>query len=695
MDKTIPFTLTYNALKMFGRQLYSNPWSALSELVANGFDAVISKDSAIEVYLYIDISNKNSAVVEIFDNGTGMTEKDFEDKYVIIGRNRREKDSSGSAMGRKGIGKLAALYLSDNYTIISKKDNQLTAWNMSTKDVKEDENPSLKSLEIESIKIVCEDVWDKFQTGTLIQLKNVDLRRMGDATIEALGYKLSNNFLLDNTNKKLFINVSLDGRNPNRFRQINKNIAFCNMVQIYANDKKVINELDQNTYKLFFTNKKGESKSVEYDRKISNMPEQIEYQDRDKSEKETISLKGKRKFNDSEEEHDYELTGWIGVHSTIERTYAELNDSRYLKNQFFSPNQLRIYVRGKLATESILSKIGLSGTYERYLEGELSFDVLDDDQLEDIATTNRQDLVVDDRVELLIKLLRGLGRKLLVDRQNVADRLNEDIKKENKKIDDLETKAIQDKFIKGQVASRSIFYEKLDEEDRAKIEQDYTQLSRAVSLAGSTKKIFISHKADCAKFGEFLIDVLIAINPTLKSEIIFTSSPQYGVPHGEDIYEYLRKCFRDDLFVVFLFSKSFYDSDVCISEAGAAWATNKKYANIVIDVGFSDISKPINNAQSGAQFKLTNNSEKSSFVNTIHYILKVVDREYNKFDIEKIVDTVLSNYTSVPSLPFYQPFRKFQAAPICENCNNTMMLKNHLGSLMYFCNCGVSMKAKV
>ena len=35
----IKFTLTYSALKMFGKQLYSNVSSAISELVANGLDA--------------------------------------------------------------------------------------------------------------------------------------------------------------------------------------------------------------------------------------------------------------------------------------------------------------------------------------------------------------------------------------------------------------------------------------------------------------------------------------------------------------------------------------------------------------------------------------------------------------------------------------------------------------------------------
>ena len=82
MEK-IPFSLNYNALKMFGRQLYSNAWAAISELVANGFDA-----GAENVYLYIDMRDKEKATIELFDNGTGMSFEELKQKYVKIGRNR-------------------------------------------------------------------------------------------------------------------------------------------------------------------------------------------------------------------------------------------------------------------------------------------------------------------------------------------------------------------------------------------------------------------------------------------------------------------------------------------------------------------------------------------------------------------------------------------------------------------------------
>lgn len=84
-----------------------------------------------------------------------------------------------------------------------------------------------------------------------------------------------------------------------------------------------------------------------------------------------------------------------------------------------------------------------------------------------------------------------------------------------------------------------------------------------------------------------------------EKSIIFTSMPELGVPYDQDIYQYLKDCFRNDLYVIFLFSRSFYNSNVCIAETGAAWATNQKYSNVVIDMGFDGIDKPINNSQLG------------------------------------------------------------------------------------------------
>ena len=48
--KKVEFSFGWLALKLLGKSLYSNAWSAISELVANGFDA-----HANEVYIFLDV----------------------------------------------------------------------------------------------------------------------------------------------------------------------------------------------------------------------------------------------------------------------------------------------------------------------------------------------------------------------------------------------------------------------------------------------------------------------------------------------------------------------------------------------------------------------------------------------------------------------------------------------------------------
>ena len=108
-ENSISFNFTYYAMKLLGKNLYSNPWTAISELVANGIDS-----GADNVHVLVDMRDKEHAVVEIFDDGHGMSYNDLQAKYTVIGRNKRESEEniSGKTLGRKGIGKLAALYLS-------------------------------------------------------------------------------------------------------------------------------------------------------------------------------------------------------------------------------------------------------------------------------------------------------------------------------------------------------------------------------------------------------------------------------------------------------------------------------------------------------------------------------------------------------------------------------------------------------
>lgn len=156
--ENVKFELTYSALKMFGKQLYSNVGSAISELVANGLDA-----NAKNIYIAINVTDKHHAIVEILDDGIGMSPADIKDSYIKIGHNKRKGDTQNKFLGRKGIGKLAALYLSDCFVITTKKEDfKTSSWKLDVSTTGDEEKPELIPVAEETPKtLTCYEKMEK------------------------------------------------------------------------------------------------------------------------------------------------------------------------------------------------------------------------------------------------------------------------------------------------------------------------------------------------------------------------------------------------------------------------------------------------------------------------------------------------------------------------------------------------------
>ena len=73
-------TINFNILNHLGINLYSNVPAVLSEIVANSWDA-----DATEV----DIKMGNGKIT-ITDNGDGMNHDDINDRYLMVGYQRRQ-----------------------------------------------------------------------------------------------------------------------------------------------------------------------------------------------------------------------------------------------------------------------------------------------------------------------------------------------------------------------------------------------------------------------------------------------------------------------------------------------------------------------------------------------------------------------------------------------------------------------------
>ena len=414
MENKIFFNFSYLALRLLGSGLYSNPWNAISELVANGFDA-----GAKNVYIYINRTNKEKSVIELFDDGSGMTYDELVNKYVFVGRNKRleeEYKNNGKikALGRKGIGKLATLYLSDNVNIISNSDEGLTAWNLNITELNEDDKPALIRIESNDIQIDASAKWNSIKKGLLLRLNDVNLTGLGEKTLNGLINRLSDFYLLNDDTHKIWLAYTDESHNTINFKKVEKEIAYKNFYALFNNDEKV-------TFKDYLNHKvkvKTECKELEDGYPVISLTtKEFELNGTDAF----LNIEGKKIIK------NYELKGWIGIHTSINSTEATKNDERFLKNRATSPNKLRLYVREKLAIDNFLDYVKNTQAFSNYIEGEISFDILDDDDLPDIATANRQQLSEkDERVQLLIELIKPIINKLISLRVKLGNTIKKD-----------------------------------------------------------------------------------------------------------------------------------------------------------------------------------------------------------------------------------------------------------------------------
>lgn len=113
-----------NIIKHLGVQMYAGrPVPAIAELISNSWDADAVK---VNVRLPLDKAwnaGDQTQVIEVSDDGNGMTWNMIRDAYLDVGRDRREAEktdrSTGGRLlqGRKGVGKLAGFGIADTLEI--------------------------------------------------------------------------------------------------------------------------------------------------------------------------------------------------------------------------------------------------------------------------------------------------------------------------------------------------------------------------------------------------------------------------------------------------------------------------------------------------------------------------------------------------------------------------------------------------
>lgn len=413
---SIPFNFTYFAMKLLGKNLYSNPWTAISELVANGIDS-----KAENVHVLVDMRNKKNAVVEIFDDGDGMSYADLRDKYTVIGRNKRNSADNiqGKTLGRKGIGKLAALYLSPEYFLYTKNDKEQSSWEINTQEYSDSDFPTMNRIDYDTGRLIACREWNCQEKGTMIHLSCVDLRKIGVERLKRLPISLTDYYLDTIITCKIKVCILQAEDDKLIFEEIKKNICFETMYAIFDNsshnyDKKLLPEV--------YVTKPEVRKEV-------NTPRTTKVLDSAKYDCEgTILLTD---LNSITREVPYKLSGWIGIHCSLDNNVLLRNASDGKK---LRPNALRLYVRGKLAVDNFMNYIKSSQALANYIEGEISFDILDDDLFEDASTSSREGYSISDpRIQKLLEITRKIVRALIDERTAIGNTINKELEELHQK----------------------------------------------------------------------------------------------------------------------------------------------------------------------------------------------------------------------------------------------------------------------
>lgn len=623
-DNIIYFNFSYFALRLLGKGLYSNHWTAIAELVANGLDA-----QANNVKIYINMIDKKKSIIEIFDNGTGMNYDDLSEKYALIGKDKREDgeltdEIKKQVMGRKGIGKLAALYLSNKYYLISKtEDEHESAWCLDASNVKDSDIPHLDRCDIEDVGVECRDEWIEFKTGTMIHLTNVDLTNFGVKTLEGLNARLADFYLTEMLNGQIEVCVLVNERDERKFQAIKKSIAFKNFYAFFNNTEIDFNDRLSSGVQIV-TNVES----------ISNKKRPVI-----KIDSKQFKVSGKQFFHKSdgeltERELEYTMSGWIGIHTSIKKEDAILNDPDYLKNKAYRPNQLRLYVRKKLAVENFLDYIKNTQAFSNYIEGEISFDILDDNELGDIATSNRQGFVEDDeRVILLINILKPIINYLIRARIKIAKQIHDEeemyyaeeqakIEAERKREEKQRKKAEADALRIEEEKRRAIEEKEAAEEESKKQKEHADKLN--VDLDSEKKRNYFlvdsmdEKQIDFAKRLHMLKINTATMEKTIKNGVM---KLQRGRFKEEDAWEWMKK-------MSYLVSRI-----QAVLEYGATASFNTKEEYVVGDV-FSFVKEYcekilVRNQEITVETKIVGNSD---------FKIRFVPQ-----DIIIIIDNVVSN----------------------------------------------------
>ena len=377
--KKYNFNISLSILNHLGRNLYRSFITVLGEAVSNSWDA-----DAHNVYITIDREEK---ILIVRDDGDGMTESDFQNKFLKIGYSKRRynkthTDSGRPYIGRKGIGKLALLSCAQTITILTKT---------------------------EKTEFV----------GGVIDNSGLDQAIKDDISSNEYNLGVPNESLVSNYKNKMdkgtvIIFEGLKDGIRNRIDYIRKLVALYfrfslkdPTFNIYINEKVVtIEELNQIKEKTQFV------------WILNNIVDPYINKGMFKKTK-TLNIEGGL------------IKGFIASVETPSNLKIKGTDEKI---------SIDLYVNGRLREKDILRHIPTARIVESYLYGQIHYDDLDDEN--DRFTSSREGVVPDDpKFKLLLDELEKIVKTVINDWDIWRIEINQDGDSENSRITKKERKS--------------------------------------------------------------------------------------------------------------------------------------------------------------------------------------------------------------------------------------------------------------
>lgn len=546
MEKQYKINVDARILELLGPNLYTNVYYVLAELIANAYDA-----DAKNVYVILE---DNQIIVE--DDGKGMSYQsgDVNNFLSVAKESRKSAEDSKTKlgrykMGRKGVGKLAALSISENVEIRTiSKDGEKSGFilNRAIPDDGlltpiEDKDINFFFIKTHGTSIVMKYPHYKPHKTLSVVKKN----------IQRIFPIVSEDFVIHLQKGKERIEIS----------DFDKSIVneLAGIITI-GDDFKYLNSLFQTDF----------ANSTERLNKNFNT--------------QNIELDLLNKVTNSVEKYELSISGWMGVYKTTKNRKADATD--------FPDNFISVFANGKLGEFNILPNIGQNKLTEVYVVSQLHVDLFEETTLPDMALSNRQGYKTEDeRYVKFIEYVRGTLLPQALEQRNIFGQLTraKKNKKRNEKNKQSEAEfknSVEEfkKMIVKDIASESSQLNSISSDNvEETINKNIHLLGLKPSIDSQKRELLISHTGKDKLYADLIYDFSI-YNGIPDEKIIYTNcdSQVSRIPEGENgeypIYDYLRDFFVDSIstkkpYVIFITSSNMHASWGAVVEVGAAWIT--------------------------------------------------------------------------------------------------------------------------